>query len=67
MRRHFDSRVTRLANFLVDENAIETCFAFEAAVDLRVAASSCLGVVSQILFEWNCLRWGSSNKIEVGE
>jgi hypothetical protein len=56
MRRHFGSRVTRLANFLIDENAIETCFAFDAAVDLRVAASSCLGVVSQILFEWNCLR-----------
>src|SRR6266404_7230213 len=56
MRRHFDSRVTRLANFLIDENAIETCFAFDSAVDLRVAASSCLGEVSQILFEWNCLR-----------
>jgi hypothetical protein len=38
MRRHFDSRVTRLANLSADEIANQICFAFDRAPDLRDSA-----------------------------
>jgi hypothetical protein len=33
MRRHFDSRVTRLANLSPTDSPTKTCFAFDRAAD----------------------------------
>jgi hypothetical protein len=50
MRRHFDSRVTRLAALrrkIISRNPR----GFDSAADLQGAASCCSSVISQIMFQ----------------